>query len=373
VKVHQVGATLLMLLIACAGAPRMLPANADLYEAELATARYELHVLTSGSGPVEPVEVDEEGFQRAMRVLAREVHPSERSKETARWLMQGGLQADLLAEVERGHVVRLTPLEDNSPLAAITAAEMTRKYLDLCQEEYGGGDCIGLLADGPTLQRDDLRALALALALKKVLKETRHAFREMVSPQALVSMIVWTGSFYLLLWLLPEPASKLLAAGLTLALLAWLPVHTLWSLMDGWAHLVHQVDRVTSFEQLQEASKEFSRVLGENTARVLVMLVTAALTGSGPNFAKQLPKLPGFERAAAWAKAQGLKLTAASEVEVVAASGEGTFTLMIRSPNNRGAAVAEAAEARAGTIIIRHRVGNRLVSINGQRWHVTGK
>jgi hypothetical protein len=48
----------------------------------------------------------------------------------------------------------------------------------------------------------------------------------------------------LMLWLLPEPTSKLLAAGLTLA---WLPVHTLWSLMDGWARLAHEVDRVTSY------------------------------------------------------------------------------------------------------------------------------
>ena len=83
-----------------------------------------------------------------MRGLAREVRPGAQPAQTAHWLMEGSLQADLLAEVERGRVVRLVPLEDNSPLDAASAAEMKRKYLGLCQQEYGGGDCLGLLADG---------------------------------------------------------------------------------------------------------------------------------------------------------------------------------------------------------------------------------
>ncbi len=372
---RQVGAVLLVLLTACASTPRAVFADADPYEAELVAARYELHVLTADSGQAEPVRVSTEDFGRAMRVLAQGIRPSQQSMETAHWLMDGGLQADLLAEVEHGHVVRLMPRDENSPLDAATAAEMKRKYLSFCQQEYGGGDCLGLLADGPVLHRDDLRTLALALSLKNVLKETGRALRDMVSPRALVAMIVWTGAFYLLLWMLPEPTSKLLAAGLTLALLAWLPVHTLWSLMDGWARLVHEVDHSTSFEQLEAASEKFRKVMGENTARVLVMLVTAALSGSGPQFAKQLPKLPGFERAAAWAEAQGLSLTEAGEVESVAAADEGTFTLMVRRPGGRGATAtaeaAETAEAReSATTIIQHQGGNRQILFNGQRWHV---
>jgi hypothetical protein len=373
---RQASALLLAWLTACASVPRSPSGNVDPYEAQLAAARYELRVLAPDIGQPEPVEVPPADFHRAMQVLARDLSgPSGQPMETGRWLMEGALQADLLAEVERGRVVRLTPLEEDSPLEAASAVEMKRRYHNLCLQEYGGGDCLGLLTDGPSLTRNDLRTLGLALSLKQVLRETRRALGVMVSPQALVAMIVWTGAFYLLLWLLPEPVSKALAASLTLALLAWLPVHTVWSLMDGWARLVHEVDRATRYEQIEEASERFSRVMGENTARVLVLLVTAALTGSAAKFVAKLPKLPGFERAAAWAEARGIKLAEASEVEAVAATEERTFSLMVRHPDGRVTAVAEEATAAraAVTTIIRHQGGNRQVFLDGQRWHVPAR
>ncbi|MFL5349366.1 MAG: hypothetical protein ACJ8AT_31585 [Hyalangium sp.] len=371
-RLRQVGALVLTYLTACAGTPRVLYPETDPAEAQLAAARYELHVLTADSGRSEPVEVNTEDFQRAMKVLAREFRPPAQPAETAHWLLEGSRQADLLAELEHGRVVRLMPLEGDSPLEAGSAAELRRKYLGLCQQEYGGGDCLGLLADGPTLTREDVRTLALALALKDVLRQTRVALQGMVSPQALVGMLVWTCCVYLTLWLLPEPVSKVVAAGLTLALLAWLPVRTLWGLMDDWGQLVHDVDRATSFEQVQEASARFSQQLGQNTAHVLVMVVTAVLTAGTGKLATQLPKLPGFAQAAAWAEAQGLSLARAGDVEAVAAADEQTFTLMVRQPGGRAAAVAEeaAAEREGATVIIRHQGGNRQVLFNGQRWHL---
>jgi hypothetical protein len=123
---------------------------------------------------------------------------------------------------------------------------------------------------------------------------------------------------------------------------------------------------------LEEASERFSQVMGENTARVLVLLITTALAGGGGQFAAKLPKLPGFSRAVARAEAQGMSLGAAGEVEAVAAAEEQTFTLMVRRPGGRAAAAGEeAAEARAAvTTIIRHRGGNRQVFLDGQRWHL---
>jgi hypothetical protein len=286
--------------------------------------------------------------------------------------MEGELHADLRAEVDRGRVVRLMPLEDGTPLEAASLADFARGYRLLCQVDFGGGDCLGLYSDGPELTRKDLHTLALAPSLRHVLKETKVALRDMVSPQALASMVVWTGCFYLLLWLLPEPVSKALAASLTVALLAWIPAKMLWSLMDGWAALVHEVDRATSYEQMEQAAARFRKLMGENTAQVLVMLLSAAVAGGAAKFAAKLPKLPGFGRAAEWAEAQGLKLGRAGEVEAVAAAEERTFTLMVRRPGGRATAVAEeAAEARVGfTTIIRHLGGNRQVFFNGQRWHV---
>jgi hypothetical protein len=369
---REVGALFLVWLTACTGTPPAMRAAqaGEPDEPQVAAARYELHVFAPDADAQEPVRISQADFQRAMRMLAPEWVPSSQPMDEARLLMQGGLQAYVLAEMERGQVVRFTPLDEESPLEASTAAEYRRRYLSMCLQLYGGGDCLGLLADGPTLTKEDVRALALALALKQVLRETAVALRGMVSPQAVVAMVVCTAFVYMTLWLLPEPASKLLAASLTLALLAWLPVHTLWSLMDGWAQLVHEADRATSYEEIEQASERFSQVMGENTARVLVMLITTAVAGGGGKFVQRLPKLPGFARAAAQAEAQGVSLGAAGEVEVAAAAEEQTFTLMVRRPGGRAAAAAEeAAEARSVTII-RHRGGNQQVFINGQRWHL---
>jgi hypothetical protein len=373
-NLREVGALFLVLLTACSGVPRVAHPQVDVdpEEAQLASARYELRVLTPDTSSREPVEVSKQDFYRAMRMLAAEISPSAQPMETARWLMEGELHADLRAEVDRGRVVRLMPLEDGTPLEAASVEDMARGYRGLCQEDFGGGDCLGFFNDGPVLAREDLRTLALALSLRHVLKETQVALRDMVSPRALVSMVVWTGCFYLLLWLLPEPVSKALAASLTLALLAWMPAHMLWNLMDGWAALVHEVDRATSYTQIEQAAERFRKLIGENTAHVVIMLVTAVVAGGAARFAAKLPKLPGFGRAAEWAESQGLKLAQAGEVEAVAAAEEQTFTLMVRRPGGRAVAAAEeAVETRAGvTTIIRHRGGNEQVFFNGQRWHV---
>jgi hypothetical protein len=373
-NLREVGALFLVLLTACSGGPRVAHPQVDVdpEEVQLAAARYELRVFTPDTNSREPVELSKRDFHRAMRLLAAEISPSSEAMETARWLMEGEFHADLRADVDRGRVVRLMPLEDGTPLEAASLEDMARGYRLLCQVDFGGGDCLGLFNDGPVLTREDLRMLALALSLRHVLKETKVALRDMVSPQALVSMVVWTGCFYLLLWLLPEPVSKALAASLTLALLAWIPAKMLWSLMDGWAALVHEVDRATSYAQIEQAAERFRRLMGENTAQVLVMLLTAALAGGAAKFAAKLPKLPGFGRAAEWVEAQGLKLSRAGEVEAVAAVEEQTFTLMVRRPGSTVTpAAAEAAETRTGIItIIRHLGGNRQIFFNGQRWHV---
>jgi hypothetical protein len=242
-------------------------------------------------------------------------------------------------------------------------------YQRFCAEQAGGGqsDCLGLITDGPVLDRADRRTLALAYAFDTLLPETREALGEMVSPQALMAMVVWSAGLYFMLWLLPEPVTKGVALLLTLGFIAWLGVDTVWSLMNGWAQLVHDADRATTPEELQEAGRKFARVMGQNTARVVVLLVTAAVGGGAARFSQRLPKLPGFERAAVQAEAQGVGLTAA-EVEAMAVPAEGTLTLMVRSPGSRAAV---AAETRAGiTTIIRHQGGNRQVAYNEQRWHV---
>jgi hypothetical protein len=364
---RQWGALLLAGLTACAGTPRGSAPSTDWDEAEGAALRYELRVLTAGAVDTRPVQVDREGFQEQMRALLPAVRPAGWSRDSARWLLEQALETDLFAETEGGRVLRMVPLEDDSPLDTASNAQWLARYQHLCAQQYGGGDCIGLLADGPILDREDRRTLALAIAFGSVLQETQLSLRHMVSPQAVLSMLVGTVMLYLMLWVVPEPATKAVAALISVGLLAWLGAQTLWELMEGWARLVHEADRATTFEQVEQAGRRFSKVMGENTARVVVLVVTAAVGGGAAKFSQRLPLLPGYSRAAAQAEAQGVRLAAAGEVAEVAAPAEGTFTLMVRSPGSRAA----AAEARAGvSTIIRHQGGNRQVLFNQQRWHV---
>ncbi|MFP2904231.1 hypothetical protein ACLESD_03970 [Pyxidicoccus sp. 3LFB2] len=363
---RQVVAVLLMLVTACSGTPRATPVSDEEHEVGPGAARYAVHVVSPGTVSLEPVEVDEDDFTEAVTRLAREARPAARPQEEARSLFAHAREAGVQPKREGERVYRASPV-NVSASAPPTEVALTREYLRWCERTQGGGDCLRLLVDGPTVRGEDRYALALAISLGSVLEETRHALKDMVQPSAVLSMLVWTASLYLMLWALPDPASKAVAAGLTVALLAWLGVDTVWSLMRGWGQLVEDSHRATSFEDLSDAGEKFGQVMGENTARVLVMMATAALGGTTAKLAQKVPKLPGFSQAAVQAEAQGgMRLATLAEVETVAASSEGTFAVATRRPAS--AAVAEAEVAV--TTIIRHQGGNRQVVLNGQRWHV---
>jgi hypothetical protein len=364
----RLDALALALLTACATTPHPPLTDTDPYERELAALRYEARLFTVSDPDPEPVEVTADDFHRAMRTMLPEVPPSALPKESSQWLLSQPLAGSLLAEVEAGRVVRLTPLDENSPLDSFGAEELKLEYSRVCHELSAGADCLRLQSDGPTMTREDARVLALAIGLTPALQKIKHSLKEMVEPAAVLSMIVWTCVVYLTMWLLPEPVSKVLAAALTVGLIAWLGTSTVWNLMDGWAVLVREVDGASSVAQLRAAGEKFGRVVGDNTSHVLVMLVTAVLGGTVAKFAKKLPQLPGFSRAAARAEAQGVSLQKVAQVEEVAVSAEGTFSVLARTTAAEGAATATGS--RSVVTIIRHRLGNLQVFINGQRWHV---
>lgn len=361
---RQVGAVFMVLLTACGSTSNVRGRARDDHEVGPGTARYEVRVVSPRTVPTEPVDLDGAAFTEAVARLAREAQSTMRPQEEARRLLEPGRDDGLLA----GSVVRIAPV-NVAGAASRSEGELTREYLRWCERKQGGGDCLRLLADGPTVRGEDRYALALAISLGSVLEETKHALRGMVEPSAVLSLLVWTATGYLLLWALPDPVSKSVAAGLTVALLAWLGVDTVWSLMQGWVRLVEDANRATTFAQLSTAGERFGQVMGENTARVLVLLATAVLGGTVANLAKKVPKLPGFTQAAVQAEAQGgLRLAAVVEVETVAASSEGTFSVLMKSPGAQPGTVP--AGSRAAATVIRHQGGNRQVVVDGQRWHV---
>jgi hypothetical protein len=220
--------------------------------------------------------------------------------------------------------------------------ELTRAYGCWCERKSQPGDCLRLLAEGPLLASDGKYSLAMAIAMDSVWEETAEALEDMADPQALMATVTASISMYLLLWSMPEPVSKGLAALLTATAIAYLGVDTVWILLEGWIALVRKVDRATTFEQLSEAGEAYGEVLGENAARIFIMLATAAI-GNTAGLAAKASRLPGSAQAALAVETQaGYQYVAIGSVQSVAIAAEG-FTIAL-APN----AVAMAARGMRG-------------------------
>ncbi|MFY2558922.1 hypothetical protein ACN469_14935 [Corallococcus terminator] len=352
------GAFLLALLTACGGAARV-PRTASSEGAQ--EAWYSQRVVPLRGSDAEPVELDKEEFTRTVTRLAREVRPGRVSPEVVRQLLERVPDSE---PASPGRVYRMTPVDVRPETAA--EAELKREYLRWCQRTQGGGDCLRLLVDGPVLGSEDRYAVALALAMGSVLEETRHSLRDMADPAAVLALVVWSATLYFVLWALPEPISKGVAAVLTVSMLAWLGVDTVWGLMQGWTRLMEDAGRATTFGELEDAGETYGKVMGENTARVLVMLVTAAVGVGAGKLSKKMPALPGYAQAEAQG---GARLATLAEVESVAATSEGTFSILARKPGAQ-ASVPPATTGSPVRVLVQHQGGNQQVVINGQRWHV---
>ncbi|WP_395837532.1 hypothetical protein [Archangium violaceum] len=177
--------------------------------------------LEPGAIATRPVPIPRAEFQQAFQRLAHDVRLARRTpKEAARELLNLSQQqpqdvetvasaGDWNLETYRGEGYTLVPQKQDGPVRLMPEADeaLKAKYLRWCAHQ-GGGDCLGLLDDGPYLRTDDRRTLALALAFGTVLEEAREALgRELLNVQALVSLVVWTVALYCMMWVVPEPAS----------------------------------------------------------------------------------------------------------------------------------------------------------------------
>ncbi|RKI75128.1 hypothetical protein D7X55_00580 [Corallococcus sp. AB049A] len=281
--------------------------------------------LDTGRGPtrvhtpqrdVRPVALDEEAFVSAVAKLARTASVSSRPYAQVR----GRLGLVSVQEPGRGHL-RLT----DAPETELAAA-----YGRWCKRKALTGDCLHLLERGPTLDEDGRRTLAFSIALDSVWDETADALRGMTDREAVLSMIVTTSALYLGLWLLPEPVSKGVAATLTAALIAYLGVDTVWSLIQGWMRLAEAVAEATTFDEVRSAGEQYGEVMGENAARAFVMLATAALGSTAETLAAKVPTLPGSAQASLVGVAEGgFRLGAVAQVETVAVSATGDILLTL--------------------------------------------
>jgi len=363
---------------------------------------YAVDFLEPGAVATRPVPIPRAEFQPAVQRLLVDVRlgrtsPKQAARELLRLLPPPSetetveSQGKWRLEMHRGQAYTLVPVEQDGPIALTPEADEKLKadYLQWCTGQ-GGGDCLCLLDDGPYLQTDDRRAFALALAFGSVLDETRGALtRELLDVRAIISMVVWTVALYCMMWLIPEPTTKLVAASLTVLLIGYLGLETVYGLMDGWARMADTAHHATTFEELRTAGAEFARVLGEDAARAMILAV-ATLTGHTlGQVAARVKSLPSFNLAQAQWKAQGGGAALAPElaaeaglaqepalaravaaVDTVATSPQGPLAVvMLKKGPGRGA--EQAPGGRSSETVVRHRGGNRQVQLDdGQRWHL---
>jgi hypothetical protein len=95
--------------------------------------------------------------------------------------------------------VLLTGEEWRTPLA--------RSYGSFCERQGTPGDCLGLFKDGPGLDGEDKRDLALALSVNAALEARDAELRGMFSTTQLWTALSTTIIGYLALVAAPEPAS----------------------------------------------------------------------------------------------------------------------------------------------------------------------
>jgi hypothetical protein len=314
--------SLVWALVGCSGATRVV---------RLDTGRGSpvVHVPRSEGGTA-PIALDDGEVADAVARWARAIRPSQRPQEVARRLFEVDPRSgEYLFDARSRRITPLGPgehLDADLPQAEV---ELTRAYLRWCERTGRKGDCLALLTEGPIVIGDARFTLALALAKGAVLDELWEAVKDMANPDAMVQAALWTAGTYALLWTVPEPATKGVAAVLSVALIAYVGVDTFWALIQGFRHLIEEADRAVTFDELRDAGERFGKVMGRNAARAFVMLATAAIGSTGATLGAKLPGLPGAAQAVVRAEAQaGVAYAAVGQVESVAIAADG-FTVAL--------------------------------------------
>jgi len=174
-------------------------------------------------------------------------------------------------------------------------SELARDYGSYCERRRTPGDCITLFDDGPYLQEDDKRSLAMALAVGPALEGVDAELRAMLDPTRVLATVSITLTGYMALLLAPEPVSKGVAAAFTVLLWGYLGFE-FFDLIRAYVRLSEEAARATTFAELREAGERFGRVIGPNSVRILVLVGTAAV-GETAALLSKAPKLPGYGQA----------------------------------------------------------------------------
>jgi hypothetical protein len=289
-------------------------------------------VRTTTPPPRAPLVLPKEEVRRAVRVLAQKVVPVADPLEFARERFEIPLREGTY--VLNARTKELRPADKATEAAEEPPPELleqARRYLQWCANRHEPGDCLDVLRGRRTLDAHGRYALAMGIAIAGTLEASKDSLEDMVSVKAVLATVVAGITMYAVLWVLPEPTSKGIAAAMTIVLVGFVGVDTLYTLGRGWATLIDRADGASTFDQLHDAGEEYAKVMGANNARILVMVATAAMGSELSQISKVLPTLPGAAQASRLAVAEGsVPLEAVGAVESVTIAKDG-LTIALES------------------------------------------
>lgn len=262
--------------------------------------------------PVEsaPVEIGEEAFKDAVTRLVLDME----------------LNVALNEEERHSLLASSGGLVDGAQGRAVPPS-----YERICQRQSEPGHCLSLLAGGFTLGPMERRMLALYFALDTVWEGVEEAIKDLANPAALRAVVTTLIGTALVMLVAPEPVTKFIAVALTASLIGYLGTGPVWNLGRGFLLLMDESRDARGFAALEDAGHRFGKVLGDNGARVLVIVALTALGGRHA-MAAQGPRLPGFAQASVRAQAEGgfqLSAALAGEVHSIAIPATGVLNITL--------------------------------------------
>jgi hypothetical protein len=201
---------------------------------------------------------------------------------------------------------------------------MVRKsFGGMCKAGQPKEYCLSLLDDVMGLSEWDKLAVALGLSFDPMRESIARAVEDTLAPQLFYGLIGTGLVTWVVLAANPEPVFTKAAAIVSAVMLIYLGVDAFLELVKASFELKRATDRATTFEELEEASQRFGRVVGPKVARVLVLAVTVVVSqglgGGGAWLASRLSMLPRFSEASAVGVSQvGIRLGAVEQVSAVA-------------------------------------------------------
>ena len=311
-------ALLLAVMLGCSATPAALRVQ------DTGRGRAVVHIPRTAHP--QPVMLEQEEFQQAVRQLARQVRLTGSPRQTVERMFQMDPQSGnyfyLLREKKLVPTGTGAPLEGTLTQEDLATAERYRVWCQRVHDFYG--DCLGgALVAGRYLDMRGRYIWALALSKSPVLEELKRALGEMVDFRALMGAALWTlGSMLLIMAL--NPLVPGLVAVLGMGLILYVGYDTLLKLVAGWFQLMQDVEHATTFEQIRDAGERFGKILARQSARAFAMLLVAAIGSTAHQFAAKVPTLPGSAQVAAQAEGEaGILLPALGTVEEIALAAEG--------------------------------------------------